>query len=165
LFGAILLAGVIIFAVLLAVFVIWVGLFAIQYMLEPGGEAPPGWLSVALSLMLVGLISGALVYAVWAFVRWALFIQAVVLEGCGPADALRRSAALLRGRWWQTALLLTVLAGVQAILGSAASGLLAGLLGGEASGSAARLVSGLGLLAVNLLFFPLAANALTLLYF
>ncbi|HEY7067419.1 MAG TPA: hypothetical protein VII06_38540 [Chloroflexota bacterium] len=165
LFGAILLAGFIICAVLLAVFVVWIGLYAVQYMLEPHGEAPPTWVGAALMLALFLLIGGALVYAVWAFVRWALFVQAVVLEGCGPADALRRSAALLQGRWWQTALLLTVLAGAQAILGSMASGLLARLLGGEASGSPARLVSGLGLLAVNLLFFPIAANALTLLYF
>jgi hypothetical protein len=121
-------------------------------------------MAVALTLALVGLIGGALVYAVWAFVRWALFIQAVVLEGRGPADALRRSAALLRGRWWQTALLLTVLATAQAVLGSAASGLLARLLGGDVGAAAGRLVSGLGLLAVNLLFFPIAANALTLLY-
>jgi hypothetical protein len=164
LFGAILLAGVIICAVLLAVFAIWVVLFAAQYMMAPAGDAPPSWLTLILEVVLVVLIGGALVYAVYAFVRWALFIQAVVLEDAGPADALRRSAALLRGRWWHTALLLTILAVAQGVLGSAASGLLAGLLGERANASAAALVSGLGLLAVNLLFFPLAANALTLLY-
>jgi hypothetical protein len=164
LFGAILLAGVIICAVLLAVFAIWVVLFAAQYMLAPAGEAPPGWLTTLLTLALFALICGALVYAVYAFVRWALFIQAVVLEDAGPADALRRSAVLLRGRWWHTALLLTVLAVAQGVLGTAASSLLSGLLGERANASAAALASGLGLLAVNLLFFPLAANALTLLY-
>jgi hypothetical protein len=164
LFGAILLAGLIICAVLLAVFVIWVVLFAAQYMLAPAGEAPPSWLTTLLSLALVGLVCGALVYAVYAFVRWALFIQAVVLEDAGPAHALRRSAALLRGRWWPTALLLTVLAVAQGVLGSIASSLLAGVLSGQADTATTMLLSGLGLLAVNLLFFPLAANSLTLLY-
>jgi hypothetical protein len=164
LFGAILLAGIIICAVLLAVFVIWVALFAAQYMLAPAGEAPPSWLTRLLTLALFGLIGGALVYAVYAFVRWALFVQAVVLEDAGPANALRRSAALLRGRWWQTALLLAVLAVAQGALGSAASSVLPGLLSGQANASTRALLSGLGLLAVNLLFFPLAANTLTLLY-
>ncbi|HLH25138.1 MAG TPA: hypothetical protein VK066_21670 [Chloroflexota bacterium] len=164
LFGAILLAGVIICAVLLAVCAIWVVLFAAQYMLAPAGEAPPSWLTALLSLALVGLVSGALLYAVYAFVRWALFIQAVVLEDAGAANALRRSAALLRGRWWQTALLLTVLAVAQGVLGGAASRLVAALLGGQADAATTLLLSGLGLLAANLLFFPLAANALTLLY-
>jgi hypothetical protein len=164
LFGAILLAGLIICAVLLAVFVIWVVLFAAQYMLAPAGEAPPAWLTVLLSLTLVALVCAALVYAVYAFVRWALFIQAVVLEDAGPAHALRRSAALLRGRWWHTAALLTVLAVVQSILGAMASSILGGLLGNLLSATTGMLLSGLGLLAMNLLFFPLAANALTLLY-
>jgi hypothetical protein len=164
LFGAILLAGLIICAALLAVFVIWVVLFAAQYMLAPAGEAPPTWLTALLSLALVALVCAALVYAVYAFVRWALFIQAVVLEDAGPANALRRSAALLRGRWWQTALLLTVLALAQGILGSAAASLLGSLLGSLGSATTGMLVSGLGMLVVNLLFFPLAANALTLLY-
>jgi hypothetical protein len=164
LFGAIALAGVIICAVLLAVIAIWVVLMASEYMLAPAGEALPGWMEGLLSLTLVGLVLGALVYAVWAFVRWALFIQAVVLEDAGPADALRRSASLLRGRWWQTALLLTVFATVQAVLGFVASSALSAPLGGRGTASLTALVSGLALLAVNVLYFPLAANALTLLY-
>ncbi|HZR99644.1 MAG TPA: hypothetical protein VFE37_13105 [Chloroflexota bacterium] len=164
LFGAILLAGLIICAALLAVFAIWVVLVAAQYMLAPAGEAPPGWLTALLSLALIGLVCGAVVYAVYAFVRWALFIQAVVLEDAGPASALRRSAALLRGRWWQTALLLAVLAVAQGVVGSAASSLVGALAGGQANPATSMLLSGLGLLAANLLFFPLAANALTVLY-
>jgi hypothetical protein len=62
------------------------------------------------------------------------------------------------------AVLLTVLAVAQGILGSAAASLLGGLLGSLGSATTGMLVSGLGMLVVNLLFFPLAANALTLLY-
>jgi hypothetical protein len=164
LFGAILLAGFIICAVLGVVLAIYVVLFAVQYMLVPAGEAPPDWVQLLLWLVIYLLIFGALGYALFAFVRWALFIPAVVLEDAGPRDALRRSAVLLRRRWWHTALLLTALAVGQSVLSWAASALLGSLLGGLGNPSLVALASGLGFTLASVLYFPLAANALTLLY-
>jgi hypothetical protein len=164
LFGAILLAGFIICAMLGLVLATYVVLYAIQYMLVPGGEGPPPWVEGALALVILVLVFGALGYAIFAFVRWALFIPAVVLEGAGPRDALRRSAALLRGRWWHTAGLLTLLALGQSLLSWAVSAVLAGLLGDQASATAAGLASGLGFTIASILYFPVAANALTHLY-
>jgi hypothetical protein len=164
LFGAVLLAGFIICAVLGAGLMLYVVLFAVQYMLTPGGVAPPPWVQLVLWLVLGALVLGALGYAIYAFVRWALFVQAVILEDAGPADALRRSAALLRHRWWHTAALLSILALGQAVVGSVAASVATGLLGGQSSGTLAAFVSGLAWTATNVVYFPLAANALTLLY-
>jgi hypothetical protein len=164
LFGAILLAGFILFGVLLLALGILVFLMFASYTLAPAGEGPPEWVLTLVWLLLVLLVFGGLAYALYAFVRWALFIQAVVLENAGPADALRRSASLLRRQWWRTALLLTLLALVQGLLGSMASSVLGGLVSAAAGATAAGLVGGLAFTVVSVLYFPLPANALTLYY-
>jgi hypothetical protein len=164
LFGAILLAGFIICGVLLLVLVILVFLTAVEFMLRPAGEAPPAGVQAVVLLLLFALVFGGLGYALYAIVRWALFIPAVVLENAGPADALRRSAALLRRQWWRTAGLLTLLALGQIILGILASAVLGGLLAGWTDGAIAGLAGGLAWTLANLVYFPLAANALTLFY-
>jgi hypothetical protein len=164
LFGAVVLAGFIICAVLILVLAILVFLAAVQYMLIPAGEAPPVAVQVFVWLLLCLLLVGGMGYAVFATVRWALFVQAVVLENAGPAEALRRSAVLVRGHWWRTAALLTVLVIGQAAVGTLVSALLRAVLLGYADGALAALAGGLGWTAANLVCFPVAANALTLFY-
>ncbi|MBI2171670.1 MAG: zinc ribbon domain-containing protein [Chloroflexi bacterium] len=66
---------------------------------------------VMLSLLIVGI--PILVFVV---VAWFFYVQAVVIEGRGPVEALRRSWELVRGNWWRTfrlglVFLLLVLAG------------------------------------------------------
>ncbi|HET9675435.1 MAG TPA: hypothetical protein VFP31_11655 [Gaiellaceae bacterium] len=46
--------------------------------------------------------------AIWLAVRWALFAQAVELEGRTAVGALSRSAQLVRGRWFHVASLVGV---------------------------------------------------------
>jgi hypothetical protein len=164
LFGAILLAGFILCAVFLLVMLILVFLVAVEYMLAPAGEAPPNEVLLAVWLLLGGLMLGGLGYVLYAFVRWALFIQVVVLEEAGPAAALRRSAALLRRQWWRTFLLLSLLALGQTVLGTIASSLLGTLVGTPGGTTVAGLIGGVTFTAVSVLYFPLAANALTLYY-
>ena len=40
--------------------------------------------------------------AIYLYIRWSLFAQACVLEDLSAQPALRRSAKLVRGRWWRT---------------------------------------------------------------
>ena len=40
---------------------------------------------------------------------WAFALQAALLEGLGPIDALSRSSALVRGNWWRVLGILIVL--------------------------------------------------------
>jgi hypothetical protein len=162
--GALLLAGFIIGAVLALVLVMLVFLSAVQYLLLPAGAAPAAELQLGLWLALFGLLVGALVYAVFAVVRWALFVQAVVLEHAGPAAGLRRSAELVRRHWWRTAALLALLTLGQSLVSSLASSLLAGPLAWLAGANLGGLAGGLGFALAGMLYFPLAANALTVLY-
>jgi hypothetical protein len=164
LFGAILLAGFILCAVFLLALVMLVFLLFVSYTLAPAGEAPPDAIVAVVGFLLWALSVAGLLYVVYAFVRWALFIQAIVLEDAGPADALRRSAALLRGQWGRTALLLSLLAVGQGVLGSAASSLFGSLANAAAGPTLAGLVGGLAFTLVSVAYFPIAANALTLYY-
>ena len=54
--------------------------------------------SLGVALGLVALI----VPGVWLSVRWYFAAQAAVVDGLGPADALRRSAEVVETRWWRT---------------------------------------------------------------
>ncbi|MGE5688944.1 MAG: hypothetical protein ACM33B_00150 [Pseudomonadota bacterium] len=62
--------------------------------------------------------------AIWLAVRWALLAPAVVLEGASPVGALRRSSALVRGRWLRVASLV----GAGAVVALAAGPLLGAVL-------------------------------------
>jgi hypothetical protein len=67
------------------------------------------------ALFTVAVAAGLVVLVVpgiWIAVRWYFGAQVVVIDGAGPVEALRRSAELVRGRWWSTfgALLLSGLA-------------------------------------------------------
>jgi hypothetical protein len=62
--------------------------------------------------------------AIWLAVRWSLLAQAVELESGPGRRALRRSAELVRGRWFRVASLV----GVSALLALAAGPLVGALL-------------------------------------
>jgi hypothetical protein len=55
--------------------------------------------------------------AVWIAVRWALVAQVVELEGAGAVGAVRRSAQLVRGRWWRVGSIVGVGAGLALVAG------------------------------------------------
>jgi hypothetical protein len=91
------------------------------------GKLPPllGGLAIAVAVF-VALEATAILtpLAVWLAVRWMLLAQAVVLEDCSALDGLRRSAALVRRRWFRVASLV----GVGAVLTLATGPLLGALL-------------------------------------
>jgi len=62
--------------------------------------------------------------AVWLAVRWSLLAPVVELEGRGPYQALRRSGALVRGRWLRVGSLV----GVGGLVALAAGPLIGALL-------------------------------------
>jgi hypothetical protein len=67
---------------------------------------PPllGALAVALAVVVpLGVTLALVPIAVWLAGRWALFAQAVELEGASPLAALRRSSELVCGRWLRAA--------------------------------------------------------------
>jgi hypothetical protein len=81
------------------------------------GLAVVVWIALNLTAVLVPV-------AVWLAVRWILLAQVVELEDRSAVDGLRRSSALVRGRWLRVASLV----GVGALLAFAVGPLLGALL-------------------------------------
>jgi hypothetical protein len=53
--------------------------------------------------VVVGILGGlaTLVLTIWISIRLTIALPAVVLEGVGPIDALKRSWQLVQGSWWR----------------------------------------------------------------
>ncbi|HEX6934480.1 MAG TPA: glycerophosphoryl diester phosphodiesterase membrane domain-containing protein [Streptosporangiaceae bacterium] len=66
--------------------------------------------ALAVVLGVVGFLA-ALVVTIWVSIRLTLAVPAVVLEGAGPIDALKRSWQLVQGSWWRI-FGVTLLAGI-----------------------------------------------------
>ena len=75
--------------------------------------------NAGVAALVVGIVGGltTLVLTIWISIRLTLAVPAVVLEGAGPVEALRRSWQLVGGSWWRV-FGITLLAGiVVAIIG------------------------------------------------
>jgi len=69
----------------------------------------------------VGLLTLTIIgipVAIWLYVRWALFVPALLTENLGPGRALGRSAQLVDGRWWRTFGILLLIFVLLSILGA-----------------------------------------------
>jgi hypothetical protein len=82
--------------------------------------------TVAVALGLVALI----IPGAWLAVRWYFAPQAAVVDRLGPADALRRSAQVVEGRWWRTFGCLFAFGVVTALLGTGVGAILGGIRDG-----------------------------------
>jgi hypothetical protein len=115
---------------------------------------PAAFLIFVLDLFVLGIP-----IAIWLFVRWQFIPQVTMLEGLGGFGALRRSGALVRRRWWHTAVV--TLAVIVVIVGF---GIVVGLL-------VLVIFTGLPLWALsavvalcNLVAMPFGALVMTFLY-
>ncbi len=117
-------------------------------------------------LLLALLLVVAVVAVVVAYVRLLLATQAIVLEGIGPLQAVRRSWQLTRGLAWRTLGFVVVLGILTSVLGFLL-GLVLGLVATAAGGAtgAGPLVSAVGSAVITVLLAPILAVGLTLLYY
>ncbi len=121
-------------------------------------------------LMLGLLVLGAVVSTAFlldALVRWAVFVQAVIIEGAGPIAALARSAELVRGRWrrtaWAMILFMVLPLILMMVLGMALSLALAPLV---AAGIVSEAVGNhLALITAQLALSPVAPIGVTVLFY
>jgi hypothetical protein len=84
--------------------------------------AAVGWLVLAWAALTATTL--LIPVAIWLAVRWCLVAPVVMLEGTGGSSALRRSARIVRRRWWRTASLV----GLSAAISLGAGPLLGALL-------------------------------------
>jgi hypothetical protein len=113
----------------------------------------------AVVVALLGFTVALIPIAVFLAGRWALVAQAVVLEGESSLGALRRSAGLVRGRWFKVTSLSVVGAALALALGPVVGALL--ILVTNAPFVLLNVVAGL----VYALAMPLVALTTTYLYF
>jgi hypothetical protein len=122
-----------------------------------------------LGLLLASLGAIVLVCALMvdALVRWAVFVQAVIIEGFGPVGALRRSAMLVKGRWRRTGLIMGIFVVLPLLatmaIGAAGSLVLSPLRGpgGVSSGLPGAIAGVVAQLAIS----PLPAIGVTVLFY
>jgi hypothetical protein len=114
---------------------------------------------LAVVVVLVGLTVALIPIAVYLAGRWAFVAQAVELEGESSLGALRRSAELVRGRWFKVTSLSVVGAGLALVLGPFVGAVL--ILVTEAPFTLLNIVAGF----VYALAMPLVALTTSYLYF
>lgn len=71
----------------------------------------------AVVIVVLGMTVILLPVALWLAGRWALLVPAAELEGRRPRASLRRSALLVRGRWWKVATLTVISILVAGLIG------------------------------------------------
>jgi hypothetical protein len=119
-------------------------------------------------LVLIGLATvGIAALLMDAMVRWAVYVQVVMIEHAGPVAALRRSAWLVRGRWWRTAWVMSALMVVPLLLMAAVSVVCGALLGPLVSAGLLTdaVANHASLLIGQLALSPLAPIGVTILFY
>jgi hypothetical protein len=165
--GAMLLAGLLVVLGLAAI-AAFLALFYLGFLvilqIDLAGDPRFYWFMLALT-GLASIVACAVLTD--ALVKWAVFVQAVIVEGRGPAEALYRSAELVRGNWWRTAgamaLLLLVPLLLMSILSSLSYGLLAPLV--TRGMLPERLVNSIGIAVAQVVFSPVPAIGVTVLFY
>jgi hypothetical protein len=70
---------------------------------------------ILVMMLILGIVT-FIILSVYIYVRFAVAGMAVVLEGSGPATALRRSSGLTKGHRWDASLAWLILAGVGTVI-------------------------------------------------
>jgi hypothetical protein len=114
----------------------------------------------------LGIVLVVSAFLVDALVRWAVFVQAVIIEGAGPIWALRRSAELVKHRWRRTAVIMAIFTLLPA-LATMGVGVIGGILLSPLAvlGLPGPLISGLAGAVAQLAFSPLPAIGVTVLFY
>lgn len=116
------------------------------------------------ALVCSGLLLG-IVPGVWFFVSWSVVMPAALVEGNGGGSALRRSAQLVRGRWWPVFRVVGAVTLTLWVAGLTTRSVLGGLASMVGDGAfLAVALDALASVAAGMLLTPLAAIAIGPLY-
>jgi hypothetical protein len=130
------------------------------------------WALAGLSLLLGLVFFSAILLitvpiVIMVLVRWGLGVPALLAEDLRPRDALRRSWALVEGRWWRT-LGIFVIVGLMTWIASALLGATGGAIIGLVPGLSDDLRGALIVVTSSIagaLVLPVAYIAITLMYY
>ena len=128
------------------------------------------WGAAIVYALVVGLLTITIIgipVAVWVYVRWVLFVPALLSENLGPIRSLGRSWQLVEGKWWRTfgiLLLLQILLSIVSYVIGAFFQVIGGLIPGL-SADAHAAVNQVGSTLGSVVAVPIQYIAWTLMYF
>ena len=123
------------------------------------------WLSFLFVVFLMLATIALLVPAIYLYVAWAVATPVLLLEDVRGRGALKRSRALVKGRWWPTLGVLILVGILAAVVQMVFLGLLVGVVSVSDNEVARAVAEGVGQMAASALTTPLSAAVLTVLYF
>jgi hypothetical protein len=129
--------------------------------------SPLAFIFLAKSASLAVLIFPLTIVSLWLFIRFFVAGSTIVLEGCGPVAALRRSYALTKRRWWGVFRTVIVTYAIQLIPQAILAGLIRLLLNtlGGNNGAFEFVWAALAGTVAAAVFAPLTASIAVFLYF
>jgi hypothetical protein len=135
-----------------------------------GGGSSGSYEAASIGLMCIAflLIVPLGVLAIYVFVRLSVIVPALMVEGAGPVQALKRSWALINNSWWRTVGLLVLLGLLNYVISEGPAYFITGIIG-----LFMRWLDPLTLSAVtagvqvftSLIYIPVELSAVTLYYF
>jgi hypothetical protein len=123
------------------------------------------WLSFLQVLLLVPAFLACVVPGVYLYVAWTVAAPVLLLEDVRGLAALKRSRALVKGRFWPVAGVVVLVFVLTAIVQAVFLGLFAGIVSVTGNEVASAVAEALGQTASSALITPLSAAVLTVLYF
>ena len=123
------------------------------------------WLSFLFVIFLAPAFLACIVPGVYLYVAWAVATPVLLLEDVRGRAALKRSRALVKGRWWPTVAVLLLVAILTGIVQLVFLGLLAGVVSASDNEVAQAVADAVGQTVSSALTTPLSAAVLTVLYF
>ena len=123
------------------------------------------WLSLLFVLFLALALLAFVIPAVYLYVAWAVATPVLLLEDVRGRGALKRSRALVKGRWWPTLAVLILVNLLAGIVQGLFVGLFAGVVSVSDNEVAETVAEAVAQLAGSALTTPLSAAVLTVLYF
>jgi len=123
------------------------------------------WLQILTAVLLLLAFVALIVPGIWLYCAWSVATPALLIEGRKGFAALRRSFALVSGRWWPTAGVLIVGEIMVAVVGGAIQALLVGIFLSGSSVVVVALTVSLAAAISAILTRPFTAAIRTVLYY
>ena len=123
------------------------------------------WLSFLFVVFLAPAFLACIVPGVYLYVAWGVATPVLLLEGVRGRGALKRSRALVKGRWWPTLAVLLLVAILTGIVQAVFIGLLTGVVSASDNQVAQAVADAVAQTASSALTTPLSAAVVTVLYF
>ena len=123
------------------------------------------WLSFLLVVFLIPAALAFILPAVYLYVAWTVAAPVLLLEDVRGRAALKRSRALVKGRWWPTLFVLILVGILTTVVQLLFLGLFAGVVSVSDNEVAQAVAEAVAQIAGSALTTPLSAAVLTVLYF